>query len=375
MTSLEAAVSAAAALEHAGMPQEFCSNSADLPRVGLFGNGMPETMIAAGGALPVHVSLGTTEASHSITAVIEPFVDDEVRHFLVRLMNGDFADLVGIVFARDDAPALIAYQYASEWIRQDRERGATPPLFLWNLVHTGTKPAEVFNRIQAEKLFSFLEGVGLARPDESKLAEAARAEAERAEALVQLQGAVGLTRSGKTAAAWRNAGRFMGAAEHARLLRDALGGPAEALNATRRIGLVGSPLASSRTYEMIEQFGTVVCDQQNFGQMWPGPGNAKASLDDILAATAADPSCFRITPTSAHRAALVDNLVESRCALVICQLAQTDDTFGWEIPALFAELAAHDIACVNLGFRDAEPDAAWLEQASQLISQALEGGK
>ncbi|HEV7344319.1 MAG TPA: 2-hydroxyacyl-CoA dehydratase family protein [Devosia sp.] len=375
MTSLEAAVSAAAALERASKQQESYSNTASLPRIGVFGNGMPETLIAAAGALPVHVSVGTTEATHPITAVIEPFVDEQVRHFLIRLMNGDFAGLAGIVFARDDAPALIAYQYASEWIRQDREREATPPLFLWNLVHTGTRPAAEFNRTQAEKLFAFLGCAGLARPDDSKLAVAAGAEAERQEALGQLQIAVGVARSGRTAAAWRNAGRFMGAAEHASLLRSALAAPADVLNTTTRIGIVGSPLASPSTYAMIEQFGTVVCDQQNFGQMWPVPGNAKASLKDILAATAADPSCFRITPTSAYRAALVKNLLAARCSLVICQLAQTDDTFGWEIPALFTELAAHNVACINLGFRDAEPDAAWLEHASLTISRALEARK
>jgi hypothetical protein len=374
MTSLEAATSAAATLERASRQQEFLSDAASSPRVGVFGNGMPETLIAAAGGLPVHVSLGTTEATHPITVIIEPFVDEEVRHFLVRLMNGDFADCAGIVFARDDAPALIAYQYASEWIRQHRERNATPPLFLWNLVHTSTRPVAAFNRIQADKLFAFLETVGLVRPDDGALAKAAGAEAERAEALARLQESVGVTRSGRTAAAWRNAGRFMGAGEHADLLTSALASPAEALNAGR-IGLVGSPLASSRAYQMIERFGTVACDQQSFGQMWPGPGNKKASLDEILAATAADPACFRITPTSAYRAALVGNLVEARCSLVICQLAQTDDTFGWEIPALFAELAAQGIACVNLGFRDAEPDAAWLERASQAISQALESGK
>jgi hypothetical protein len=371
MTSLEAAASAAAALEHASMPQDFSSNSCDLPRVGLFGNGMPETLIAAAGALPVHVALGRSKATHQISSVIEPFVDEEVRHFLVRLMMGEFAGLAGIVFSRDDAPALIAYQYASEWIRQDRDRGATPPLFLWNLVHTGTRPAAEFNRIQTEKLFAFLENAGLRRPSDSSLASAGAAEAERSEALAALQGVVGVTRSGRTAAAWRNAGRFMAAGEHASLLRSALASPAEVLNSTRRIGLVGSPLACPRTYAMIEQFGTVVCDQQPLGQVWPGPGNVNASLDAILTSTAADPACHRITPTGAYRAALLQNLVAAACDLVICQLAQTDDTFGWEIPALSAELAANGIAWVNLGFRDAQPDAAWLERASHKISQAL----
>jgi hypothetical protein len=375
MTSPQAAMSAAAALERANQQQEDWSKATSLRRIGIFGNGMPETLIAAAGGLPVHVSLGRTASKHPIDAIIEPFVDEEVRHFLIRLMKGDFAGFAGIVFARDDAPAMTAYQYSNEWIRQDRERGPTPPLFLWNLVHTDTPPVQHFNRIQAEKLFAFLESVGLARFNGSALAEAAGAEGRRADALAQLQNAVGLTLSGTTAATWRNAGRFMGADDHAGLLTHALASGAETPAQNRRIGIVGSPLACPRTYAMIEQFGTVVSNQQNFGQMWPGPGNAKASLDELLAATAADASCVRITPTSAYRAALVQNLVEAKCALVICQLAQTDDTFGWEIPALFAELAAHGIVCVNLGFRDANPDARWLERASGLISQALEAGK
>lgn len=374
MTSPEAAVSAAAALERASQQREDWSKATSLGRVGIFGNGMPETLIAAAGGLPVHVSLGTTTARHPIEAVIEPFVDDEVRHFLVRLMKGDFAGLAGIVFARDDAPAMIAYQYANEWIRQDREREPTPPLFLWNLVHTDTKPVQDFNHIQAEKLFAFLENVGLAYPSDSAVADAAAAEASRAEALMQLRQAVGVTLSGSTAATWRNAGRFMSAAEHAGLVTDALGSPAETLVSTR-IGIVGSPLTCPRTYRMIEQFGTVVCDQQTFGQTWPGPGNAEADLDGILSATAADPSCFRITPASVYRAALVRNLVDAKCAVVLCQLAQTDDTFGWEIPALFAELGSHGVACVNLGFRDSNPDTGWLERASRLIEQALEARK
>ena len=374
MTGLEAAASAAATLERANQQQEDWLSATGLRRVGIFGNGMPETLIAAAGGLPVHVSLGTTAARHPIEAVIEPFVDEEVRHFLVRLMNGDFAGLAAIVFARDDAPAMIAYQYATEWILQGRERGPAPPLFLWNLVHTDTRPVQDFNRIQAEKLFAFLAVVGLTRPDDHSLADATEAEARRAAALVQMRDAVGVTLSGATAATWRNAGRFMRADDHAGLLMAALGLPAETLASTR-IGVVGSPLACPRTYRMIEQFGTVVCDQQNFGQMWPGPGNAAPTLDGILRATAADASCFRITPTSAYRATLVRNLVDARCSLVLCQLAQTDDTFGWEMPALFAELGAHGITCLNLGFRDAKPDAGWLAQASQSIRQTLQAGK
>lgn len=72
---------------------------------------------------------------------------------------------------------------------------------------------------------------------------------------------------------------------------------------------------------------------------------------------------------------MVKALVDVRCTLVVCQLSQTDDTFGWEIPALASELAAQGMTLVNLGFRDARPDDAWLQAASQQIAQALEASK
>ena len=118
MSSTEAAGRAAATLERAFAQHDGSSDDARLPRIGLFGNGVPETLIAAAGAVPVHLSFGIATTTHAIASIIEPFVDEEVRNFLIRLMTGAFSDYRGIVFSRDDAPALIAYHYASEWIRQ-----------------------------------------------------------------------------------------------------------------------------------------------------------------------------------------------------------------------------------------------------------------
>jgi len=359
---------AAATLESAFEQRDSWCAAADRPLVGIFGNGMPENLIAAAGAVPVHLSMGNAVAEHEITSVIEPFVDDEVRTFLVRLMCGELAAYRGIVFARDDAPAMIAYQYATEWIRQDRKRAATPSLFLWNLVHTDSAPVRRFNSIQAGKLFDFLEATGLVRPDEASLKSASVEEIRRSRALHAMAGAV----SGSTAFRWRNAGRFMGAGEHADLLEAGLAQNSDSHPAGLRIGLVGSPLASAPTYAMLEAFGQVVCDLQPLGSVWPGPGNLAASLEDVLARTAADSSCPRISPATAYRAAMVARLVEARCELVVCQLAQTDDTFGWEVPRLFDELKAQGIACVNLGFRDAAPPRAWVDEAASKIVKALE---
>jgi hypothetical protein len=374
MSSHEAATRAATTLDRAFATRDTWSNNADVPRIGIFGNGVPETLIGASGALPVHLSLGMTNASHPIESVIEPFVDEEVRGFLVRLMEGEFSAYRGIVFARDDAPALIAYQYASEWIRQENEAKGTPPLFLWNLVHTDSAAVAAFNAVQAGKLFDFLAAAGLKRPSADDIALAADAETGRQAALKRLKAAVPEYVSGTAAAAWRNAGRFMPAGEHARLLDDALSG-GSSRTPGRRIGLVGSPLACPNAYRMLETFGTVVCDQQGFGETWPAPGNGKSGLTELLAATAADPSCPRVTPAGVHRAHLLDQLQAARCDLVICQLSQTDDTFGWEIPALAQTLGKAGVTFINLGFRDARPDEAWLNGSAARISQALEAGQ
>ncbi len=363
---------AGAVLVRAFDQRDRWANPSAQPLVGIFGNGVPETLVAAAGAIPVHLWMGFTDDEHPVASVIEPFVDDAVRTFLVRLMNGEFADYRGIIFARDDAPALIAYQYATEWIRQHRPRGGTPPLFLWNLVHTDSAPVRAFNAVQAEKLFAFFVSIGLAWPDTAALQRAAADEVRRHAALKDLQEAVGVTVSGATAMQWRNAGRFMPAAGHAELLTSALAQKTETLPAGRRIGLVGSPLASGRTYAVIETFGSLVCDLQPLGSVWPGAGNTADDLDAILVAMAKDASSPRITPSAAHRAGLVTRIINARCDLVVCQLAQTDDTFGWEVPRLFAELGEHGIACVNLGFRDPEPPAAWLDQTASTIARALE---
>ncbi len=141
----------------------------DRPLVGIFGHGAPETLISASGAVPVHVNFGRLDGSGvgAIDQLIEPFVDHEVRIFLNRFAAGAFTGFAGIVFVRDDAAALTAYQYATEWVRQGRAPRGTPPLFLFNLVHAASDPVRTFNDIQIEKLVSFLTAIGLddPRPD------------------------------------------------------------------------------------------------------------------------------------------------------------------------------------------------------------------
>lgn len=366
---------AIAALEAAfSQGDRYCFD--DRPRVGVFGSGMPETLVKAAGACPVHVEFGMAEAeagTSGIDAVLEPFLDSAVCVFLQRFARGDFADLRGIIFARDDAPALVAYQYATEWVRQGRAPAGSPPLFLWNLVHTDTAATRRFNQVQADKLFGFFEAIGLERPEAEKIATAAAHERARANALLQLNAARERGLGAATAIRWRNAGRFMPAELHAKLLEAVLADPQPASNQSpARLAVIGSPFLSVRSYAALDALGTVACDLQPWGDMWPGSGNGCETLEELLVATSADWSCNRIVPTSAFREGIIDRTAAAGCDVVICQLAQTDDTIGWEVPALAAAFAARGTAFVNLGFRDPEPGEPWLEAAAKAISAALE---
>ncbi|WP_196260928.1 2-hydroxyacyl-CoA dehydratase family protein [Pelagibacterium limicola] len=368
---------AAVALSDAFDQRDLYAGRHGAPCVGVFGNCAPEVLIEAAGAIPVQLAMGSRQNAGGqrspIDEVIEPFVDAEVRRFLRRLFDGAFSPYRAIIFPRDDASALIAYQYATEWVRQGQADKGVPPLFLWNLVHTDSVPVRDFNRRQADRLFGFLKEIGLTPPDSLALAHAGQQQARQSRLLGALQETVGNTMSGGTAMRWRNAGRFMSASEHADLLERAQGVKVRSPASGCRIGLVGSALASTATYEMLESIGPVVCDLQPWGQMWPLDLAGAEEIDAILAALAADPFCPRITPASLHRTALVEALTTARCDIVVCQLAQTDDTFGWEIPSLAAQLERCGTRFINLGFRDPEPDEQWLAESLKAIAASLEG--
>lgn len=341
----------------------------DTPIVGVFGNGAPETLIAASGATPVHVNFGRLDqaAPGAMDAVIEPFVDPEVRIFLNRFADGAFDGFAGIVFVRDDAPALTAYQYALEWVRQGSVRGATPPLFLLNTIHAATAPVRTFNRMQIEKLMDFLAGIGLPRIGDGELAQQARHASRRHKALAATSG------SAEDAMMFRIAGRFLPMQRHAQLLEEAMDqtGPTDAGSGVR-LGIVGSPLFSERAYTTFGKYGPIVCDLQPFGQIWPGDWEEAETVETMLELLAGDAFCHRISPPNRYRERVVEALVAARCELVLCQLAQTDDTFGWDIPELSRQLDDRGIGFVNLGFRDAHPDDAWLARAGKLIARAAE---
>ncbi len=356
------------ALDAAFAAEDLSARDLAEPSIGVFGNGVPETLIAAAGAIPIHVNFSRRVGAGPMDEVIEPFVDAEVRIFLNRFAAGDFDALAGIVFARDDAAALTAYQYATEWVRQGRAPASVPALFLFNLVHKAGPAAIRFNQIQCDKLQDFLVRVGLSMPDAAALAAKAEHAARRQSALTALDAVA----SGALASRWRNAGRFLPVARHADLLETALKSITAGPTGRPRLGLVGSPIIAPGFFDMLDTMGDLACNAQAFGQVWPGPWEIEHQREAMLAALADDPFCLRISPPGRHRQALLDAITAANCSLVICQLAQTDDTFGWEIPGLMAALAARGIGFVNLGFRDPEPDAGWLSHAAGRIAAALE---
>lgn len=355
-------------LEAAWAAADRGEDDGGLPRVGVFGLGVPEGAIAASGAVCVHVNFGPIPDDEPMSAVIEPFVDHEVRVFLNRFALGDFNGMTAIVFARDDAAAVTAYQYATEWVRQGRAPQGVPRLFLFNLVHAATAVARRFNGIQCDKLLDFLVGLGLARPDRARMTVAAANARRRAQSLIKASTAV----TAGMAARWRNAGRFLSTTLHADLLEQAISAAEMPQRSGPRLALVGSPIDAPEVYAMLDSRGALVADLQAYGHFWPGPWDEESDIGAVAAILADDPSCPRIVPPQRHRQSLVDRIVSARCNVVVCQLAQTDDTFGWEIPGLAAALAALGVTFVNLGFRDHRPDEQWLAEAQQKLCAALE---
>lgn len=351
----------------------------DRPLVGIFGNGLPHALVAAAGLSPVDVksapdhSLGRTDPA--VASVLEPFLDDYSAIFINRLFLGDFDGLVAIVFPRDDAAALTAYQYSLELRREGCGRAA-PKLLLWNLVH-GTSPAiSAFNAQQAERLAADLRTLGGHR-DPSSIEKALTAERDRATALTRLDALLAADApaiSGGEAMRWRNAGRYLEAGRHASLLTLACDevDMRPARRQGRRIGLIGAALDDPRVYAAIEAFGTIVADVQPFGRVWPSRAAGAPSLSGLVAAEAASALVPRARPEAKPLDAIVAELVGARCTIAVAQIDQNDDSFGWDLPGLRRRLAGRGIPLIDLGFRDHRPAGGWLAEAGARLAAAME---
>lgn len=175
---------------------------------------------------------------------------------------------------------------------------------------------------------------------------------------------------------WRNAGRYLGAGEHARLLEAGVAASAgRTPRGGARIGLVGSPTADGWLYDLIEEAGTIVADPHPYGLAWPPPvpPAGPTSLDAILRAATCNALDPRSLPVAAHRRAVVDACVAARCDLVVFQLDEHDDCFGWDLPAIRDSLEEAGIAAVDLGFRPGWDDPDWREQVRVQLRTAGPG--
>lgn len=343
------------------------------PHIGIFGNGVPEALLAAAGVQPVDVRSapdGVAPQTPAIAALIEPFLDDHARLFLHRLFSGRLDHLAAIVFPRDEAAALTAFHYAREIVRLGIAT-CRPRLHLFNLVHRDGPAALRFNRSEAARLWSEL---GVAAPTEAALSTALAAERARAAALSRLAEARSRGRvTGTDAMVWRNAGRVLAADHHADLLTAALAGPPAPPATGPRLALIGAPTNDIALCSALETIGPIVADPHPMGDVWPAPLPAGDSLDDILIAAAADPFCPRIVPPARHPQAVIAACVAARADFALFQLDQHDDLLGWDLPTLRVGLAAHGIPLADLGFRDHRPDAGWRENALAILRAALGG--
>lgn len=349
------------------------------PCIGVFGNSAPEVLLAAAGFRVLDVKATRDEDADTaglsdITAYVEPFVDDHARCFLHRLARGDLAHCRAIVFGREDAAALVAYQYALELQRQ-QVIGPSPRLLLWNLEQGGEAAVLAFNRAQCERLWEQLTALGGVRPDARRLAAIVRAYHRRQAGLAELDPVQGLDAASLTAEECfeiRHAARYLDASIHADCLQAVLATLADRpARSGPRLGLVGTALDDRSVYRMLDRVGVLVADLQPFGAVWPAPVTEPdgrwEGTDTLLRDLAADPFSPRSRQPDQWLEAVVAACAAARCDRVIAQMDQNDDTFGWDLPPLREALAQRGIGLINLGFRDLRPSADWLRTAEQCL--------
>ena len=335
------------------------------PPVGLFGDGCPEAFVLAAGGTPVEVKAppagdAAMAPPERVARVVEDFLDPFAARFLARFAGGWYDGYAALVFVRDDAAGLTAYQYALELRRQGRVPAGGPDLLLWNLVRRDDAATQRFNGRMAADVAARL-GAATGRAfAEDGFAAASAAEAARTEALSR---AAARGVAGAEMHRWRNAGRWLAPLDHAALLDAAAARPASG----PAIGLVGTALADDALHRALDGVGRVTEDLQPYGAVWPAcHAGGAADLEGCLAAVARHPLHLRAMPPAAYRAALVERL--AGCDVVLAQADDSDDAFGWEVPALAEALRNRGVPLVDAGLHDGPPTAAWAARAAETVS-------
>ncbi len=337
-------------------------DAGDAPVVGLFGAGLPATLVRSAGAMVVDVKappLADATDGPRVTAVdsvAEPFLDDFTARFLHRLAAGAFDALSLIVFARGDVAALAAYQYATEMRRLGMIEATGPRFHLWNMVHSDSAAAAAYNRTELARLDAVLDALVSTDRD---FAAAQASEARRAAALARVP-------AGPDGFVWRNAGRWMTPEAHADLLSQL---PETAPPASLRIALVGTACDIPVLHRICTCHGNVVADLQPYGHGWERAGKDAPDAAALLAAIAADPLHVRANPPARYSRALREAV--AGCDVIVASVDRNDDSFGWDIPMLAAHAAKTGRVFVNLGFRPFRPGADWIAAAETTLAEAL----
>ena len=331
------------------------------PLVGVFGEGVPVPLINAMGGVGIDVKAppladavdGPIESV--VSKVTEPFLDPFAARFLHRFAAGAFDRFAALIFVRDDVAGLAAYQYASELRRQGQLTAQGPSLHLWNMLHTKSTAAEVFNQAEQVRLVKELEQSLGAQCDADALNTAIMSEAARNKIVGELPS------GGQEAFIARNTGRWLTAEGHSALLADlslhTFQGP--------KIALAGTACDTPVLHAVCEAYGQIIADIQDYGRSAPFIHSAESMLTDL----AGDGLSLRAAPPDRFTRAL--HKATEDADLVVVSVDENDDAFGWEVPALKRATEDRGARFVNLGFRPFRPDAAWCDGASTLISEAL----
>jgi benzoyl-CoA reductase/2-hydroxyglutaryl-CoA dehydratase subunit BcrC/BadD/HgdB len=130
-------------------------HAAGMPVVGFTSNTIPWELIRAAGCFPVLVS-PLSGATPLADQFMEPVFDRRIRGIFDAVLAGDWSFLKLLIIPRTSEPEYKLYLYLREMVRQQRG-AASPPVHLYDLLHTRSVRSRRYGRERTEDLKRRLE--------------------------------------------------------------------------------------------------------------------------------------------------------------------------------------------------------------------------
>jgi hypothetical protein len=306
---------------------------------------VPVELVRAAGFMPVFAR-GCHLPTPAADRVLEPALFPNRLHQLVdAALTGRLRDVAAVVLPRSSDPDYKCFLYLRELVRRGVSP-ASPPVLLFDVLHSDDAAARAYNADRARALFAQLASLAHRHREPEDLPRAiasvnrARAAARRLNALrvgtPRIAGADALPSLG---AFWQiepeRYASLANAAADSVTGRAALEGP--------RVLAAGAPVDGTTLHAAIEAEGAVVVAELSpFGS--GGTGADVETADDPFAALAVHCACQSIDARMPVKTLMrrLDGLLAGVDAVVI-SLPPDDASFGWDYPRARELLARRSI--------------------------------